>query len=163
MISDSEYKELVSKYPVCQEPLKLHMDWEYEEAFQKLISLRGKIPEGLYGRILTCMYLMDTDEVNIETLKTAFSGVARETLMYDEDLEMYKVMPDTITIYRGTQDPSEKMPRLSWSLKQDVARGFGPSHMFKASISKARVIAYYSKGGDEEEILAVVTDNFEII
>lgn len=65
--------------------------------------------------------------------------------------------------YRGTQNPSERMPRLSWSLKKEVAHNFGPSHIFKTSVPKDSVIAYYSKGGDEEEILAIVTDNFEII
>lgn len=163
MISDREYKELVNKYPECEEPLRLHMDWEYEQAFQKLISLKDRIPEALYGCILTKMYIMDTDEVDIETLKKAFAGVSREALMCDEDIEKYKAMPEIITIYRGTQDPSERMPRLSWSLKKEVARNFGPSHIFKTSIPKDAVIAYYSKDGDEEEILATVTDNFEII
>ena len=40
---------------------------------------------------------------------------------------------------------------------------FGPAHMFQASILKEDVIAYFSKNGDEEEILAVVGDNFEKI
>lgn len=118
MINDEEYRKLMAQYPECEEPLRLQMDWENEQAFQKLISLKNRIPEALYGRILTSMYITDTEEVDIETLKRSFEGISREALMYDEDLEKYKTMPETITIYRGTQNPSERMPRLSWSLKR---------------------------------------------
>ena len=45
----------------------------------------------------------------------------------------------------------------------DVAMNFGSAHMFQATISKEDVIAYFSKNGDEEEILAVVGDNFKRI
>ena len=116
MVNDEEYRKLMAQYPECEEPLRLQMDWENEQAFQKLISLKNRIPEALYGRILTSMYITDTEEVDIETLKRSFEGISREALMYDEDLEKYKTMPETITIYRGTQNPSERMPRLSWSL-----------------------------------------------
>lgn len=38
-----------------------------------------------------------------------------------------------------------------------------PIDMFPRTIFKEDVIAYFSKNGDEEEILAVVGDNFEKI
>ena len=75
----------------------------------------------------------------------------------------YEAFPDKITIYRGSQDPNEEKPRISWSLLKNVAKNFGPAHMFQATISKENVIAYFSKNGDEEEILAVVGDNFKRI
>ena len=46
---------------------------------------------------------------------------------------------------------------------KNVAKNFGPAHMFQATISKENVIAYFSKNGDEEEILSVVGDNFKRI
>lgn len=113
-----------------------------------------------------CLYKLvvtDTDEVLMDTLIEAFSGVDRKDIMFEEDLIKYEAFPDKITIYRGSQNPNEEKPRISWSLLRKVAMNFGPAHMFQATILKEDVIAYFSKNGDEEEILAVVGDNFEKI
>ena len=40
------------------------------------------------------------------------------------------------TIYRGSQNPNEEKPRISWSLLRKVAMNFGPAHMFQATILK---------------------------
>lgn len=63
----------------------------------------------------------------------------------------------------GDSESVRKDAEIVMELKKEVAHNFGPSHIFKTSVPKDSVIAYYSKGGDEEEILATVTDNFEII
>lgn len=163
MLDFSEFKELVGKYSECIEVFRLKEEWENEKAFQKLISLRTIIPKELYARCLYELLVTDTDEVLMDTLIEAFSGVDRKDIMFEEDLIKYESFPDKITIYRGSQNPNEEKPRISWSLLRNVAMRFGPAHMFQAIILKEDVIAYFSKNGDEEEILAVVGDNFEKI
>lgn len=163
MLDFSNFKELVGKYSECIEVFRLQEEWENERAFQKLISLRTIIPKELYAMCLYKLFVTDTDEVLMDTLIEAFSGVDRKDIMFEEDLIKYESFPDKITIYRGSQNPNEDNPRISWSLLRKVAMNFGPAHMFQATISKEDVIAYFSKNGDEEEILAVVGDNFEKI
>lgn len=153
-----DFKELLKEYPECIAVFRLQEDWENEQAFKKLISLKNKIPKNLYAMCLHRLYVSDTEGVTMETLIDAFAGVDRADIMYKSDLEKYNAFPDEITIYRGTENSNEESPRLSWSLLADVAKIFGTAHMFKATISKEDVIAYFSKDGDEEEILAVVND-----
>jgi hypothetical protein len=163
MLDFSNFKELVGEYSECIEVFQLQKEWENEKAFQKLISLRAIMPKELYAMCLYKLFVTDTDEVLMDTLIDAFSGVDRKDIMYEEDLIKYESFPEWITIYRGSQNPDEEKPRISWSLLKNVAMNFGPAHMFKATISKEDVIAYFSKNGDEEEILAIVDDNFEKI
>ena len=163
MLDFSNFKDLVGKYSECVEVFRLQKDWENEKEFQKLISLRTIIPKELYAMCLYKLFVTDTDEVLMDTLIEAFSGVDRKDIMFEEDLIKYEAFPDKITIYRGSQDPNEEKPRISWSLLKNVAKNFGPANMFQATISKENVIAYFSKNGDEEEILAVVGDNFKRI
>lgn len=163
MLDLKENNELMSKYPECEDVFRLQMNMENEKAFQKLISLRTAIPKELYAMCLYRLFIMDTDGVLMDTLIAAFSGVDRKDIMCDEDLIKYELLPHKITIYRGSQDPNEKTPRISWSLSREVAHIFGSEHMFQATISKEDVIAYFSKNGDEEEILAIVGNNFKRI
>lgn len=161
MLDFSNFKELMGKYSECKEVFRLQEDWENEKAFQKLISLKTIIPKELYAMCLYQLFVTDTDEVLMGTLIEAFSGVAREDIMFEVDLIKYEAFPDKVTIYRGSQNLNEEKPRISWSLLKSVAENFGSAHMFQATISKENVIAYFSKNGDEEEILAVVGDNFK--
>ncbi len=163
MITAQEFKELKDKYPEAKEVLRMYFDdWENEKGFRKLISIKHAIPEKFYGAILRVMALNDTDEVQDETLKEAYKGISREALMEVEELNALNEMPNDITIYRGTQDSSELVPRLSWSLDENRALRFASAHLFKAVISKDKVLAYYLAGG-EEEIVTIVTDNYQII
>ena len=163
MLDFSDFNQLINKYSECKEIFNLQDNWENERAFQKLISLRSVIPKKLYAMCLYKLFVTDIDEVLVDTLIEAFSGIDREDIMFEEDLIKYNSFPEKITIYRGSQNPNEEKPRMSWSLLQNVANNFATAHMFKATISKEDVIAYFSQNGDEEEILAVVGDNFEKI
>lgn len=164
MIEDNQiFREMLDKYPICRECINLQQDWENQKAFELLISERENIPSELYGSLLTYLYCSDTEDVQYSTLKNAFANTKREDLMYANDLIKLNAMPDVIEIFRGTQDINEKIPRFSWSLRREVARNFGAAHMFKATIKKEEVIAYYSKCGDEEEIIAQVEAGFEML
>ena len=162
MLDCKNIYRLLSEYPECRDVLQKHEN-NNEMAFQKLISLKGKVPKELYGICLHIMYRDDTDEVSIDTLIEAFQDVDREDIMSEKDLKEYESFLDKITIYRGTDDFDEKKPRISWSLNKEIAENFATAHMFKAIIAKSDVIAYFCENSDEHEIIAVVNNNFEII
>ena len=163
-ISLKEYVELRKEYPEGQEVLDYyHEEWDNEGAFKKLVDIKGNIPERMYGFILAIMYGEDTEGVSYDTLKAVFSGISRDKLMSEDELKKYDELPDNITVFRGTEDRGEEIPRLSWSLKKEVALRFARAHLFKAVIPKERVIAYFSEATDEEEILALITEGYEII
>lgn len=63
-----------------------------------------------------------------------------------------------IIIYRGT-GKSEQTPRLSWSLNAAIAHG----RIYKATIPKDTVIAYFCEDTNEEEILVSLKESYEII
>ena len=86
MLDFSNFKDLVGKYSECVEVFRLQKDWENEKAFQKLISLRTIIPKELYAMCLYKLFVTDADEVLMDTLIEAFSGVDRKDIMFEEDL-----------------------------------------------------------------------------
>lgn len=161
MLDVTKAKELMNKYPECKEVFELQDSWENNDAFKKLASLKGQIPSELYGMILFRLYITDTEGVEMDSLIQAFIDVKRENLMTDEELTAFNNLPEVLTIYRGSENPNEKSPRMSWSLSKSVAEGFARAHLFASTISKDEVIAYFL--GDEEEIVALVGDNYETI
>lgn len=132
------------------------------EGFNYLISLRDNVDLEAYAMYVRMLTQTNTHGVPLETLLKAYDGLRQEDLMSEEEIEKLAAMPDELTIYRGT-DALEFPPRISWSLLERKARIFENGQMYKAVINKKDILAYYSSNGDEEEIIAHVTDNFDDI
>lgn len=132
------------------------------EKFKQLIAIRTKVDKAAYAMYVRMAIQMDTYGVSLEILLEALDGLKQEDLMSKKELKKFKVMPDMITIYRGT-DAGEYPPRISWSLLEGKARIFAHGQMYKAVISKRDIYAYFCENSDEEEIIAHVTNNFEDI
>ena len=163
MLENSDFVRMLDLYPECREAFILQQDWDNEGAFQKLICIRDSIPKELYGSCLHYIYIEDIDGVKVDTIKKAFQGVDKQDIMLREDLKMFEALPSILTIYRGSQDFNETKPRISWSLSLEVAKAFGSAHLFKSVINKDDVVAYISKNTGEEEIVAFVNDNYEVL
>lgn len=132
------------------------------EKFKQLIAIRTKVDKAAYAMYVRMAIQMDTYGVPLEILLEALDGLKQEDLMSKKELKKFKVVPDMITIYRGT-DAGEYPPRISWSLLEGKARIFEHGQMYKAVISKRDIYAYFCENSDEEEIIAHVTNNFEDI
>ena len=130
--------------------------------FEYLLELRETVPEDLYAFYARYAYQMDTLNVPLDLLEKVFKDVDMNLLMSELEMERYEALPEYITIYRGT-NPDEDVPRLSWSLKESVAEKYNKGRLFKATIKKDSIIAYFSNNTFEEEIVAYVPENFEII
>lgn len=82
-------------------------------------------------------------------------------LMEKEEYEQFKELPDTITIYRGTQDSKSPKKGLSWTIDKKVAlffkdrwkdAGVKGNKLYQAEIEKKYCFAYF-KDREEEEIV----------
>lgn len=132
------------------------------EKFKQLIAIRTKVDKAAYAMYVRMAIQMDTYGVPLEILLEALDGLKQEDLMSKKELKKFKVVPDMITIYRGT-DAGEYPPRISWSLLEGKARIFAHGQMYKAVINKNDVYAYFCDNSDEEEIIAHVTEHYENI
>nr|DAW02812.1 MAG TPA: hypothetical protein [Caudoviricetes sp.] len=132
------------------------------DGFKFLISIKNDVDLEAYAMYVRILTQTDTQDVPLEVLLKAYEGLKQEDLMSKEEIDKLASLPDELTIYRGT-DSSEYPPRISWSLLESKARTFENGRMYKAIINKKDIFAYYSSNGDEEEIIAHVTDNYDVI
>ena len=132
------------------------------ERFEKLLSIREKVDKIAYAMYVRMAIQFDTHGVPLETLLLVLDGLSQKDLMSKEELDKLADMPEILTIYRGT-DIYEFPPRISWSLLKNKACWFEQGKMYKAEINKQEIFAYFCSNGDEEEVIAHVTDNFDSI
>jgi hypothetical protein len=87
----------------------------------------------------------------------------REKLMDDEELKLFKKLPDQITIYRGGSKTEEKTKKygVSWTLDKKIAEKFANVKairdkkemvVIEKTISKKDVVAYLISRKEEEII-----------
>jgi len=104
--------------------------------------------------------------VSVATLASWFKHADKETLMCAEDYEVYKALPETITVYRGIT-PGHNPKGLSWTqnLKtaQWFANRFGKGYIQKATINKSQALAYFNTRNEDEIVVDTRGLEFEII
>ena len=134
------------------------------EGYKYLLGLKNRLPKELYASLLRDIWTMKTEGISIELGLEMFNDVLAEDLMYDDELAAIDSFNDTITVYRGAST-SEDVPRLSWTLRKSEATNsdFARGRLFVANISKNKIIMYVAHDGCEEEVVAHVTENYEII
>lgn len=133
-------------------------------SYEFLYSLKSQIPKELYAYYLRTLLQYNTANVPVELRLLMLQDVDRNDIMYQEELDAIDNFETSVVIYRGTSK-SEIAPGLSWSLRRYIAESsdFYNGRLFIAQISPSSILLYLSKDGDEEEIIAHVTDNYYII
>jgi hypothetical protein len=85
----------------------------------------------------------------IELFESSSQGV-----MTDEEKDIFDRLPNTITVYRGLQEPDAKIQGLSWTTSRKQAEWFANrfkyGKVYKAKINKVYVFAYFKY---EDEIV----------
>ena len=104
----------------------------------------------------------DTHGLLFETILEALNGLKQEDLMHQSEIDKLSEYPELLTIYRGT-DISENTPRIFWSLSAEIAMSHYQGRLFRATVNKHDIFAYFCCNCNEEEVLALVTDNFTIL
>lgn len=164
-LDNKAWLDQLDKYPQVLEcigksktPLDAYPSYEY------LKSIRADIPKELYAYYLRKLLQMNTMNVSKEMRLDMLSGVIWEDIMYQDELDEIKSWEEYITIYRGT-DENEQTPGLSWTIYRHVAENsnFNRGRVFKALIPKNQILLYLAHNEDEGEIIANVTDGYELL
>ena len=133
-------------------------------SYNYLLELRNEIPKELYSFYLRKLLLFNTANVSVELRLKMLDGVARDDIMFQEELDALHNFDENVTIYRGTSK-NEREPGLSWSIKRYVAESsdFYRGRLYIATIPTSSILFYFSKNTAEEEIIAHVIDNYTIV
>lgn len=158
LIDMSELATKVKDYPELPRLMMLN---DMPAKFKYMVELKENVPADLYAAYARWSYQMSTLDVPLELLYQVFDNVDRNLLMSEKEQETFNSLPEYITIYRGTKY-DEGIPRLSWSLEKNIAMNYYQGRLFKAIVKKEEIIACFSDDC-ENEILAYVPENFEII
>lgn len=107
---------------------------------------------------------MNTGNVPNELRLKMFEGVLPEDIMYQEELDAIRNdFDDLVIAYRGAS-PDEDVPGICWTIHKWVAEGtFYEGRLFKEKIPKKDILLYFCHSEDEGEIIAHVTNGYEII
>lgn len=132
-------------------------------SYKYLFALKSDIPKELYAYYLRKLLQFNTANVSVDFRLKMLENVDPNDLMYQEELEAIRKMGPNVVIYRGAPK-SEIKPGLSWTLRKDIAESsdFYRGRLFVAQIPSESILLYLSKEEDEEEIIAYVTDNYDV-
>ncbi len=95
--------------------------------------------------------------VSVKEFIALFRKADRSFLMKECEQQLWKTLPERITVYRGINSKG-KVKGLSWTLSEDKARWFadrwnGKGIVYKATINKTDSFAYFGTRGEDEIVL----------
>jgi hypothetical protein len=97
-------------------------------------------------------------QLPIPRLVKIFERANTQLMMDDEEKHVYANFPETVTIYRGTQDKKAKVRGLSWTTNYETADRFctrwkmGTGNLYSADIRKKDILLY-TNGRNENEVV----------
>ena len=97
-------------------------------------------------------------DVNVPVSLSArwFKSADKQTLMHEDEYEIYKNLPDSFTVYRGVT-PGRNPDSMSWTREYDEAEWFsnrfGEGYVLEGIANKKDVLAFFSRRGEEEVVI----------
>ena len=155
----------LSEYPQVSECIgKSKTRLDALPSYEYLNSLRKDIPKELYAHYLRTLLQYNTANVPKEMRLNMLNGVLWEDIMFQDELDEIDSWDDHITIYRGAES-TEQTPGLSWTIHRYIAENseFNRGRVFKAVIPKNQILLYLAHEEAEGEIIANVTEGYEIV
>ena len=126
------------------------------KCYKKLMKVKTILPKDVFGLYLRKICQSDTEDFSYNMLRNLYKDLG-DNLMRQHEIDYISELPNSIEIYRGTENEKEILPRISWSLDIKVAQVYAAKHLFKAIIPKDKIIAYYSS--NEKEVIAFLQDS----
>ncbi len=108
--------------------------------------------------------------VSLEESIKFFKSSKKKYLMTKEEYEIYKKLPDKVTVYRGVS--KNRNPKgLSYSLLKEKAIWFqqrfadkdNPGFLIEKEVKKQDILAFFSRRGEAEIVVDVLSDIFKKI
>lgn len=140
----------------------------YKLQFLKYVS--KYLSDSDLGRVLSISwtrveYISCDTSLSSRTILSWFNRANKDTLMDAEENKVFDSLPETVTIYRGvTAYNRKKKKAFSWTLSYDTAKWFAnrfstrTGEIWKMSIPKARILAYFSDCNEQEVIVNLYGD-----
>lgn len=151
------YEERIKDYECLR---NINYFFEPEEAFNKLINVKGSVPDDLYGFHLRMAFQVSTYGLSKETILEAFRDIPKKCFMDSEEIAYYDQLDQNVTIYRGISLSSvNQEPRFSWTFDKTVAEKYGNYAVLEAEIKKEQIIAIFRSNTFENEVVADVYEN----
>ena len=160
-------KDFNRRVDKCNDLGRLYMLWQdpYKMTFMKLCG--DFLSPKDYAEYLTESWVTEENpnmDVNVsrrEALKM-FRKAKKHYLMDKEDLEYWKNLPETITVWRGVSKGRIDLG-LSWTDDKSKAEWFrsrfvdaeNQGKLLEVTTSKSNVIAYFNTRGEQEILLDV--------
>lgn len=146
----------------CKSPFEIFfmMDKPYRLYFFSMV--KNSLSAEDYGEVLRFSwigsdYTSYTRAYTKKELTAIFAAAVPEHLMEEDELEVFRNLPDELTVYRGvTKKRKHNVRVFSWTLSLEFAKKFASMHcttdgkIFQANINKEHIFAYFSP---EEEIV----------
>lgn len=127
-----------------------------------LRDIKRYLSNETFSKLLSDAYISsenpnDDPDVPVDMLEMWFQDADKEQLMEPEEYEVYKQLPDTLTVYRGV-GVGRVEDGLSWTQHKLGAIWFSNRFnkedeqgiVLEAHIGEGDVLAYFSRRGEEE-------------
>lgn len=87
-----------------------------------------------------------------------FKMAQKDKLMDSDEYNIYKNLPEEITVYRGTGDDAKYFHGLSWTLDYEKAKWFATrwgnkGRIYKGTIRKDDILAYFLRRDESEAVI----------
>lgn len=98
------------------------------------------------------------DDVNVPLSLSArwFKSTDKQALMYEDEYETYKNLPETFTIYRGVSH-GRNPDGMSWTREYNKAEWFsnrfGEGYILEGVARKEDALAFFNRRGEEEIVI----------
>jgi len=138
--------------------------WLHERycRFDALYDLECEIPDEEFWRLFGDVY---TDSENVGQNYDVIAGwldqsVITPSIMTDEEQEILRLLPDTVTIYRGYEQKEEidAPTDWSWTLSPSIAEWFANrfdrgGYVVRGTIAKDKIMAVFNRRGEDEVLV----------
>jgi hypothetical protein len=109
-----------------------------------------------YNEILKDIWLATEfpHQMPIPRIISLFEQAKIDLLMTEEEVKIYKDLPESVTIFRGLQDNRAKLRGLSWTTKREVAEWFAKrwkkGTLYQAEINKKHIFMFTNERSEYE-------------
>jgi len=166
MVSLSAQIELNNSYQILIHYSEIFIKANTSDKIKVFIAHCDTFTDEEYWRELGCAYILQNyKKIPYKVYYELFSSKRfnREKLMSEEEIELFKKLPNEIIIYRGGSKTELKTKKygVSWTLDRKIAENFANVKairdkkemvVIEKTISKKEAVAYFISRNEEEII-----------
>lgn len=135
---------------------KCDLEKDHKGALSLFMKQSHKLSNMAYWETLRALWIACGKRENYPTFKELFRAGRQEQcyLMTDRDWDLYKELPDDLTVYRAVHKDGDN--GLSWTTSKEFAENYAKSRnreVVSKRVKKADIFAYFNSRNEQEVIL----------